>query len=371
MNIVNSGNRYQVYGEDVQTYRELPVGSYDVEFAKTSGFFLSARHDLTVAERKIYGNTESRVEKVMRSYRLVNRNFGVLLSGQKGIGKSLFVRMLAQRAISEGLPVLVVSNAVPGISGFLSLIEQDCLVVFDEFEKTFAKVDNWKPQDEMLSLFDGIDGGHKLFVVTCNDVYKLNECLLNRPGRFHYHFSMSAPTADDIREYLSDSLHEKYHSVIDEVIKMSALVDMPYDYLRAIAFEVNQGYSIKEAMNDLNISSPKNVRFDIKAYRKDGSTLEAWNERLDITDQNGQWIYLRSRDSNKEYGTCFRPALANVVDGKYVISESIEGEIYDEDDFCDLPESERAAAAEAANRNTINYIVLTKCPDTSVKRLLV
>ena len=40
MNIVNSGNRFQIYGEDVRTFKELPVASYDVAFSKMSGFYL-------------------------------------------------------------------------------------------------------------------------------------------------------------------------------------------------------------------------------------------------------------------------------------------------------------------------------------------
>jgi len=40
MNIVNAGSRYQVYGEDVKTFRNLPVGSYNVEFNKMTGFYL-------------------------------------------------------------------------------------------------------------------------------------------------------------------------------------------------------------------------------------------------------------------------------------------------------------------------------------------
>ena len=34
MNIVNSGNRFQVYGEDVKTFKELPIKSYNIEFNK-------------------------------------------------------------------------------------------------------------------------------------------------------------------------------------------------------------------------------------------------------------------------------------------------------------------------------------------------
>ena len=147
MNIVNAGNQFQVYGEDVKTYRQLPVGSYNVEFHKMRGFFLTERSDLTVTEEKIYGDSEYKVRKVMRSYYLSDRNFGVLLSGQKGIGKSLFVRLVAQKAIESGLPVIVVSSAVPGLAEFISSIDQNCVVVFDEFEKTFAKQEDWNPQE--------------------------------------------------------------------------------------------------------------------------------------------------------------------------------------------------------------------------------
>ena len=34
MNIVQSGSRLQVYGEDVKTFKEIPLGSYAVDFLK-------------------------------------------------------------------------------------------------------------------------------------------------------------------------------------------------------------------------------------------------------------------------------------------------------------------------------------------------
>ena len=38
MNIVNAGARYQVYGEDVQTYKELPVATYTIGYHPQMGF---------------------------------------------------------------------------------------------------------------------------------------------------------------------------------------------------------------------------------------------------------------------------------------------------------------------------------------------
>ena len=138
MNVINAGSRYQIYGEDVKTYQKLPVGTYIVNFHPMQGFSLSIRNDLTVTEEKIYGNSLYKVNKVMKSYNSVNRNFGVLLSGQKGIGKSLFVRLLAEESIKANLPVVTVTMAAPGLATFISSIDQDCVVIFDEFEKTFT-----------------------------------------------------------------------------------------------------------------------------------------------------------------------------------------------------------------------------------------
>lgn len=78
MNIVNAGSRFQVYGEDVRTFKELPVGSYDVGFHPMQGFWLQSREDLVVREEKIYGSHVSRVEKVLSAYKASDRNLGVI-----------------------------------------------------------------------------------------------------------------------------------------------------------------------------------------------------------------------------------------------------------------------------------------------------
>lgn len=252
MNIVESGLKLQVYGEDVKTYKNLPVGSYEVCFNKMTGFYLSKKHDLVVLEDKIYGNHDRKVTKVINSFKNTNRNFGIILSGQKGIGKSLFVRILANRGTEAGYPIINVSEYIPGIADFLSSIEQEVIVIFDEFEKTFCNKDEYSPQEEMLSLFDGIDSGKKLFVITCNETRNLNGYLLNRPGRFHYHFIISNPTENEVKEYMMDKLLPQYYNFIPQIVNLASTIHITYDYLRAIAFELNQGYSLEETLEDLN-----------------------------------------------------------------------------------------------------------------------
>lgn len=361
MNIVHSGSRYMIYGEDIRTYHDLPVGSYDVNFNKMTGFFLSSRSDLIASEEKVYGSTPAKVAKVISAYQTTDRNFGVLLSGQKGIGKSLFVRVLAEQAIAADYPVIVVGDAIPGIAGFLSSIEQDCVVVFDEFEKTFAKSDDWNPQDEMLSLFDGIDGGHRLFLVTCNDTTKLSEYMLNRPGRFHYHFIMRPPTSEEITEYLSDNVRPEYAEVIPRIASLVGAIDLPYDHLRALSFEINHGSSLTEAFEDLNISRPDDARFDIRAYRRSGRCYEAWGARFSFASgRDHEHIYVQNVDTKEEIWVEFPLGSAKFTDGMYVITDRLTTYPYDDSDFMNLPEDQRQAAANAENNDPFVRVVLTR-----------
>ena len=377
MNIVNAGSRFQVYGEDVKTYKTLPVGSYNVDFQKMIGFFLTERHDLVVTENKIYGNSEYKVNKVMKSYALSDRNFGVLLSGQKGIGKSLFVRLVAETAIKHNLPVLVVTEAVSGIASFISSIDQDCVVVFDEFEKTFAKRDEWNPQDEMLSLFDGIDGGHKLFIVTCNKLQDLSQYMLNRPGRFHYHFTMSAPSQDEVREYMTDKVAPEYQSSIDDVVNLSGVVDMPYDFLRAIAFELNQGYSLKEVMSDLNITRVDKMKFDVKVYLSNGFCFESWGETIDLGDHETNYIRLRRFVNNSDddlpsqLSINFVPATAKLIGSEYIINENIYYPRFDESDFYNVSDERAKELAQIMNSFHVERMVLKKVPEFGPTRYFV
>lgn len=279
MNIVQAGATLRVYGEDVKTYKELPKGSYTINFNKMSGFYLRQMNDLAVNETKIYGNTESKVDKVLKSFQTMNRNLGVILSGQKGIGKSLFARVLANKS---DYPIITASIAVPGIADFISSIDQEVIIIFDEFEKNFCKQDDWDPQVELLSLFDGIDGGKKLFIITCNEVGDLNTFLINRPGRFHYHFVLSNPTDEEVTEYLIDKLNPQYYDVIDRIVKFASAINVTYDYLRAIVFEINQGYSVEETFNDLNITKSNNTRFEVIVTLSNGFkyTATRWIDLL-------------------------------------------------------------------------------------------
>ena len=351
MNIVNAGSRYQVYGEDVQTFKELPIATYSIGYHQQMGFWLVKHNDLEVNEERIYGSHGRKVDKVFNSFKLSERNFGIILSGKKGIGKSLFARMIAEKAIENDLPVIIVDTAIPGISDFLSSIEQEVVIIFDEFEKTFGKSgkdDSNDPQIELLSLFDGIDNGKKLFVITCNRVYDLNEFLVNRPGRFHYHFEIGCPTSDEVRDYLNDKLGSGYQEDIEKVVKLAQMSDITYDCLRAIAFDLRQGYPLEETLLDLNINYEQDVTFDITVRLTNGWQMTSYNRRVNLYSKEKTTISFRNDVG--EFYLNFNPNKIQLVNNTLTL-RGIDGTITA--DWCawDNKLSEDDATRERENFN--------------------
>lgn len=288
MKVISIGREYQIYDDSMQTHQKLPPQTYYLRFSKFKGFYLEAHGTPVIKEDKIYGVHNEKVDKVLKGFKRTNKNFGVILSGNKGIGKSLFAKLLSKTAIEKGYPVIIINECYAGISSVLEDIEQEVVVLFDEFDKTFGSDNDDKsnPQDMLLSLFDGLSNGKKLFVVTCNVLQNLSNYLVNRPGRFHYHFRFDYPSLAEIDEYMKDKLDEKFYPEIEKVKTFATKVDLNYDCLCAIAFELNTGIPFEEAIKDLNIINIDTERYNLTLILTDGRKLTARRIVLDMFDKS-------------------------------------------------------------------------------------
>lgn len=337
MKVIHTGNQFNVYDSSIETLNTLPPKSYIVRFHENRGFYLEGYPDVEARESKIYGVHEAKVDKVLRSFDAFGRNLGVILSGDKGIGKSLFARLLASKAQAKGIPLIVVDTYYHGIASFLEQIDQEVMVLFDEFDKTFGGVEEGSgkasPQTHLLSLFDGVSPGKKLYVITCNNIYKLNDYIVNRPGRFHYHFRFSYPTPEEVREYLQDNTPESAWPEIDNVISFSKKVLLNYDCLRAIAFEISSGLTFKDAAGDLNIVNTESYRYEVTLLFRDGTKISAKNVNLDIFSDEEMYICLYDTDGRNYADVRFHPSdciydaekFANIITPERITIE------YDED----------------------------------------
>lgn len=302
MKVVESASNLFLYGDDMKAYDKIPAGTYDIHCSEMTGFYLSRRPDMVINE-KVYGVQSGKVAKVLNSFKAFNRNLGVILSGNKGIGKSLTAKMIAIEAIKQGYPVILANRYIGGIANFIESINQEVMILFDEFDKTFKSRDNENPQDTMLSLFDGTSAGKKLFVVTCNQLNALNDYLVNRPGRFHYHFRFDYPGADEVETYLKDKLEEKYYDQIPAVVDFSGKIDLNYDCLRSIAFELNLGTPFAEAIKDLNIINMNETSYKLTVLFKDGYRTSC-TKRLDLFN-GAQRIYFEIKLKDGFWPDCY------------------------------------------------------------------
>ncbi len=341
MKIVGTGSTYKIYGDDLHTFDKLPVGVYKADCGQFTGFFLERHPDIKITE-KLYGSHKDKVNKILDAFPKFERNLGVIFSGDKGIGKSVAAKLMTELAVERGLPVILVNEYLPGISNFLNQIEQEVVVIFDEFDKTFEggrDSEGRDKQTELLTLLDGFGVGKKLFVVTCNNLYRLNDFLVNRPGRFHYHIVFSYPSDDEIREYLTDKLDTEFHKEIDNVVAFSKRVDLNYDCLRAIAFELNNGLTFAEAIKDLNIVNTDRGYDKYVAFLtlSDGTKMSVKKFEMDSYDTS---MYYIAFDNNKyRIEIHFNPAEAleyNFEKGSYVLNLDTLNITNDEDEESDV-----------------------------------
>lgn len=290
MKAISIGTRYEIYNDSLKAYDMLPAKTYTVRFAKMSGFYLEERTDLSVNE-KVYGVHPEKASKVLNAFTAFERNLGVILSGDKGIGKSLFARLLSAKAVEAGYPVIIIDQFIPGIASYIESIDQEAVFLFDEFDKTFGGIrpgeNEADPQSGLLSLFDGTSQGKKLFIITCNSLYELNDYLVNRPGRFHYHFRFDYPSGEEILKYMTDKLGAQYHGEIEKVILFSKKVALNFDCLRAIAFELSLGAPFETAIQDLNIINTNEERYNITLHFSGGMAMTAKHYSLDLFNTDG------------------------------------------------------------------------------------
>lgn len=299
MKIVKTGDVSRIFSDDLQTFDQIPVGNYKICFSPMAGFYLEDADTFNMTEQP-YGKHPLKIDKVTKLYNSIDRSAGIILSGKKGMGKSMFARLLSSRfGETQDMPTIIVTEAYPGIVDFIESIKQECVVLFDEFEKVFDNKENKEPQNKLLGLFDGISQTKRLYVVTVNELRKVNEYMINRPGRFHYHFQFNYPSLEEIELYLTDKLKPEFHSQIALVQRFSNRFDLNYDSLRAIAFELNLGYSFLETMEDLNISSTDGevIRYSLQIHHSNGVIVKT-EEYIDLMSSSGRTSY---HTSNGDY----------------------------------------------------------------------
>lgn len=266
-NILKRQNTYNVV-DFVEILNEMPLGVYKLVETKQGVDFDKVK-DLRIPN-KIYGDSERFVSHVINGWENASGgNIGVLLVGEKGLGKSLEATMIALRA---NAPIILVDQKLSGLHALNEVkgIKRDIVVFIDEFEK-IIKTENQQnendaslTQEEMLNFLDsGSRSKHKiLFLVTSNSKYKISEFLINRPGRIKYLKHYESISDSMIRDIIEDKLKNK--DFLADLIKHLPYDGLNTDALIEIINEINiHNKPYSEFKDFFNFASKKDANFEV------------------------------------------------------------------------------------------------------------
>ena len=248
---LKNGTAFRVTDEaNIDLHSKLPVGNYIVKSNPMNGELYLEQIDNFTSPKKIYGDTTKNVNRILNTYLDRTSSTGVMLAGEKGSGKTLLSKQVCVAAAAADIPTIVINNAFCGdnFNTLIQSIDQPCVVLFDEFEKVYDRDE----QEAILTLLDGVFPSKKLFILTCNDKWRVDAHMRNRPGRIFYMIDFKGLDIAFIREYCEDNL--KASNYIDAICKLSNLFgEFNFDMLKALVEEMNRyGESPQDAMKILN-----------------------------------------------------------------------------------------------------------------------
>lgn len=257
---LQSNNTYKKVEGDFSTVETVPVGIYNLGLSM-SGWYLEKYADKFTFDYKIYGLQTEFCEHVLKTYKNTKGNFGIMLTGTKGTGKTVTAKILANYF---NLPVIIVKDmgdSNQAMIEYLSGFNFDCVLFFDEFEKNFSDKDS-----TILQIMDGVynSGYRKIFLLTTNEM-TINENLVGRPSRIRYVRRFGNLDLKTVEEYLDDALEvpEARQELIDFI---DTLTISTIDILKTIVNEVNI-HGIQGLMKAKEFFNVSTLEYHYKCYR--------------------------------------------------------------------------------------------------------
>lgn len=300
---LKQGNTFRPNDEMNMDFRDkLPVGNYVIKEDMFGNLFFEIVDSFTFPSKR-YGENPRWTERILSTFLSRASGTGIMLTGEKGSGKSLLAKTISMEGANRGIPTIIINAPWHGdrFNMFIQSIEQPCIILFDEFEKVY----NQDQQEGMLTLLDGVFPTQKLFVFTCNDKWRVDKHMRNRPGRIFYVIDFNGLDESFIVEYCEDNLKNKEH--IPKICKIAMLFNQfNFDMLKALVEEMNRyDETPTEALEMLNVRmdfDEGTPTFLVKLFRDGKPMLIDREEWRGNPMANVVGMYHRESDETDEDG---------------------------------------------------------------------
>ena len=299
---LKSGNTFRVSSKEALDLHDLlPAGNYVVKEMPMDGPLYLEMIDSFEIKGKRYGDLDKNTDRILNTFMDRSASTGVMLAGEKGSGKSLLAKNLAiEGAARLNIPCIVINAPWVGdkFNAFMQTIEQPCMVLFDEFEKVYDAED----QEKALTLLDGVFPSKKLFVLTCNDKWRIDSHMRNRPGRLFYMLDYKGLDANFITEYCNDNLKKELLLHTEKLCQIASLfAQFNFDMLKATVEEMNRyNETPEDALRMLNVKPEfdSGNKFNMKVI-KDGEEVKATD--MERTEWSGNPLQGQVQVHIKDY----------------------------------------------------------------------
>lgn len=269
--------------ESMDLHEALPAGNYVIKKDAFNNFYLETVDSFEI-HGKLYGTIARHTDRILRTFLDRPASTGIMLAGEKGSGKTLLAKNISLQAAAQGIPTIIINAAWCGdeFNAFMQQIDQPTVILFDEFEKVYDQDD----QQAILTLLDGVFPSKKLFVLTCNDKWRIDTHMRNRPGRIYYMLDFKGLDHDFIVEYCADNLKRKDYT--EQICKIAMMFDQfNFDMLKALVEEMNRyGETPQECLAILNAKPEFADSANYKIHLQVGG-IDIGEEGLESSEWNG------------------------------------------------------------------------------------